>query len=184
MNNLNDIKSQLIQNFLLISENVYISGVVSPVADSNLTAISLTQVSTENSQNITSLNTRSPITPHVERIPGTSTSTDQNAQQITSSGSLNNNNADNNNINISHNNNINNNNNNKYSNHNYTGSFPDQSSLIVLQPTATGYSSMLPSFSHYGTGKFLFFSMVMDKHILNTFAISYAQGSRNILYTI
>lgn len=48
----------------------------------------------------------------------------------------------------------NNNNNHKYSNHNYSGTFSDQSSLIVLQPTASGYSSMLPSFSHYGPGKF------------------------------
>lgn len=49
----------------------------------------------------------------------------------------------------------NNNSNNKYNNNNITGS-PDQSSLIVLQPSGTGYSSMLPSFSHYATGKFSF----------------------------
>lgn len=42
----------------------------------------------------------------------------------------------------------------KYSNSNYqiNGS-PDQSSLIVLQPGGMGYSTMLPSFSHYPSGK-------------------------------
>lgn len=45
-------------------------------------------------------------------------------------------------------------NHNKYSSHE-AGSPTDQSSLTVLQPSGTGgYSSMLPSFSHYATGKF------------------------------
>lgn len=49
-------------------------------------------------------------------------------------------------------------NNNASSNHKYNsheaGSPTDQSSLTVLQPSGTGgYSSMLPSFSHYATGK-------------------------------
>lgn len=50
------------------------------------------------------------------------------------------------------------NNNNKYNTNNNSGS--PESSLIVLQPS--GYSSMLPSFSHYATGKFslLFYSFV------------------------
>ncbi|XP_037051189.1 paired box protein Pax-5 isoform X3 [Bradysia coprophila] len=43
-------------------------------------------------------------------------------------------------------------NHNKYSSHE-AGSPTDQSSLTVLQPSGTGgYSSMLPSFSHYATG--------------------------------
>lgn len=47
--------------------------------------------------------------------------------------------------------------NHKYSNHE-AGSPTDQSSLTVLQPSGTGgYSSMLPSFSHYATGKFFGF---------------------------
>lgn len=48
-------------------------------------------------------------------------------------------------------------NHNKYSSHE-AGSPTDQSSLTVLQPSGTGgYSSMLPSFSHYATGKFFIF---------------------------
>lgn len=48
---------------------------------------------------------------------------------------------------------------NPHHNNNHTGSPVDQSSLIVLQPsgTAGGYSSMLPSFSHYATGKWIYF---------------------------
>lgn len=48
-------------------------------------------------------------------------------------------------------------NHNKYNSHE-AGSPTDQSSLTVLQPSGTGgYSSMLPSFSHYATGKFFGF---------------------------
>lgn len=40
------------------------------------------------------------------------------------------------------------------SNNQHSGNSPDPGSLIVLQPSATtGYSAMLPSFGHYGTGE-------------------------------
>lgn len=50
----------------------------------------------------------------------------------------------------------NNNNNTSTANHNHAGggSPVDHSSLIILQPSgAAGYSSMLPSFTHYASGK-------------------------------
>lgn len=41
-------------------------------------------------------------------------------------------------------------------NNQHSGNSPDPSSLIVLQPSApTGYSTMLPSFGHYGTGEII-----------------------------
>lgn len=57
-------------------------------------------------------------------------------------------------------------NHNKYSSHE-AGSPTDQSSLTVLQPSGTGgYSSMLPSFSHYATGKSSIFFCFRLKYLV------------------